>query len=127
MQLITDLGADLKGSAKQQALPPVPVLGLHEIRSGAETADKTADKTADQVIDIRHPDEAELKPLAPPMQAEVINIPFYELQSRMATLDPARRYLLYCERGIMSRLHAAHLWDEGHRNLAVLDVAASRT
>jgi thiamine biosynthesis protein ThiI len=69
------------------------------------------------IIDIRHPDEEELRPLQ--VSAEVLKIPFYQLHSRIQTLEPDRTYLLYCERGVMSRLHAGHLLDSGFSRIAV--------
>ncbi len=70
------------------------------------------------VIDIRHPDEVALKPLALP-EDRVLQIPFFRLNTRFASLDSQQRYLLYCEKGVMSQLHAAHLVDAGHRNIGV--------
>lgn len=84
---------------------------------------------ASTVIDIRHPDEMEIKPLkifAGSESAEVISIPFYQLRSSFDTLDKARSYLLYCDKGMMSRLHAANLRDEGFENVAVLDLSAPK-
>jgi thiamine biosynthesis protein ThiI len=69
------------------------------------------------VVDIRHPQEEELAPLQ--VHAEVLKIPFYELHSRMAELDPARTYMLYCDRGAMSQLHAGHLLESGYDNVKV--------
>ena len=59
------------------------------------------------VIDIRHPDVEELTPLR--LHQAVTKIPFYELHRRAAQLDPGTTYMLYCGRGVMSRLHASHL------------------
>ncbi|MEW5249653.1 tRNA uracil 4-sulfurtransferase ThiI [Microbulbifer discodermiae] len=70
------------------------------------------------VIDIRHPEEEELDPLELEHR-EVQVIPFYRLNRSFAQLDPEREYLLYCARGVMSRLHASHLLDEGYRNVGV--------
>lgn len=70
------------------------------------------------VIDIRHPDELELRPLKVGKVC-VIEIPFYSLNSRFAALDQQHGYLLYCEKGVMSQLHAAHLRDEGFGNVGV--------
>jgi thiamine biosynthesis protein ThiI len=70
------------------------------------------------VIDVRHPDEEELKPL----QLEgidVLKIPFYRLSNEFSRLDAGTEYLLYCEKGIMSQLHAANLKDAGYQNLGV--------
>ena len=75
------------------------------------------------VIDIRHPDELEISPLHLADSIEVLNIPFYKLRSDFDRLDRSKRFLLYCDKGMMSRLHAAHLLDEGFANVAVLDLA----
>lgn len=103
-QLINELVADLDGEV-------------------AELSVVTQLDSSSTVIDIRHPDEVEIKPLlfglgnAP---AELLNIPFYQLRSGFAQLDRNKRYLLYCGKGMMSRLHAANLVDEGFANVAVL-------
>jgi len=70
------------------------------------------------VIDIRHPDEEERKPLAL-AQGEVLKVPFYRLSTVFTTLDPQQTYLLYCSKGVMSRLHAAHLLEQGNSNVGV--------
>ncbi|MFT4613108.1 MAG: thiamine biosynthesis protein ThiI [Bacteroidia bacterium] len=59
------------------------------------------------IIDIRHPDEEVLAPLK--LHVPVIKIPFYELHSRAVELHSGSTYMLYCGKGIMSRLHASHL------------------
>jgi thiamine biosynthesis protein ThiI len=63
---------------------------------------------SDVIVDIRHPDEIEKSPLFL-TNNEVLRIPFYELPGHLAGLAADRRYLLYCEQGTMSQLHAAHL------------------
>ncbi|MDD0977228.1 tRNA uracil 4-sulfurtransferase ThiI [Pseudomonas fontis] len=70
------------------------------------------------VIDIRHPDAQEDQPLELD-GIEVTTLPFYALNSRFKDLDPTRQYLLYCDKGVMSRLHAHHLLSEGHANVRV--------
>ncbi|WP_257295969.1 tRNA uracil 4-sulfurtransferase ThiI [Endozoicomonas sp. YOMI1] len=72
------------------------------------------------IIDIRHPTEEEIKPFTMPGR-EVVTIPFYQLRTRFAELDNDRLYLLYCERGVMSQLHAMHLREEGHENVGVFN------
>ena len=70
------------------------------------------------IIDIRHPDAQEDEPLE--LEGiEVKALPFYALNSRFKELDPTRQYLLYCDKGVMSRLHAHHLLSEGHANVRV--------
>ncbi len=59
------------------------------------------------IVDIRHPDEEELSPLK--LHVPVIKIPFYELHSRSKELQSGDTYMLYCGKGVMSRLHAGHL------------------
>ncbi len=59
------------------------------------------------IIDIRHPDEEELAPLK--VHVPLLKIPFYELHSRFGTLPETSTYMLYCGKGVMSRLHAGHL------------------
>ena len=70
------------------------------------------------VIDIRHPDAQEDEPLQLD-GIEVQAVPFYALNSRFKHLDANRQYLLYCDKGVMSRLHAHHLLSEGHANVRV--------
>ncbi|MNF50009.1 tRNA sulfurtransferase [compost metagenome] len=70
------------------------------------------------IIDIRHPDNAEEQPLELP-GIEVQTLPFYALNSRFKELDANRQYLLYCDKGVMSRLHAHHLLSEGYANVRV--------
>lgn len=71
------------------------------------------------VIDIRAPDEVESSPLQLD-GVEVQTIPFYELKKAFAKLDPARIYLLYCDNGLMSQMHAQHLLDAGFGHVRVL-------
>jgi len=40
-----------------------------------------------------------------------IKIPFYKLKTEFKKLDKNKEYLLYCEKGIMSQLHAQYLHD----------------
>lgn len=70
------------------------------------------------VIDVRHPDEQQLQPLELP-GVQVQAIPFFRLSGQFATLDPQYTYLLFCDKGMMSRLHASHLKEAGFRNVAV--------
>lgn len=72
----------------------------------------------DIVIDIRHPDEQEANPLKI-TDVEVRTIPFYSLNHNFANLDMSRQYYLYCQKGVMSQLHAANLKDAGKLNVGV--------
>lgn len=70
------------------------------------------------VLDIRHPEQVEEQPLKID-GIEIKSIPFYAINQQFSKLDPNRQYLLYCDKGVMSRLHAHHLLSEGHTNVRV--------
>jgi len=66
------------------------------------------------VIDIRAEDECI------ETSCESIKIPFYRLKSEFKKLPKDKEYLLYCEKGIMSQLHAQYLRDaENAENVRV--------
>ncbi len=66
------------------------------------------------VIDIRAEDECI------ETSCESIKIPFYRLKSEFKKLPKDKEYLLYCEKGIMSQLHAQYLRDaEDAKNIRV--------
>lgn len=70
------------------------------------------------ILDIRHPDEEQRKPLALP-GAVVQTLPFYQLHKRHTELDRQTHYLLYCERGVMSRLQADFLRGQDFPHISV--------
>lgn len=104
-QLITEVVDDFNNSSSEVAIEK-------EVSSGSI------------VIDIRHPDDLEITPLQI-AGAEILNIPFYQLRTNFSNLNKDAHYLLYCDKGMMSRLHAAHLQDEGFSNIGVLDLRSS--
>ncbi|KGQ71172.1 tRNA 4-thiouridine(8) synthase ThiI [Chelonobacter oris] len=71
------------------------------------------------VIDVRSPEETEAAPLRIEGQG-VLQIPFYKLATAFAELDSSKTYLLYCERGVMSKLQALYLQQQGYGNVKVL-------
>lgn len=75
----------------------------------------------DVLIDIRHPDEQTQRPLsvADDTGVAVLKLPFFQLQDYFADKDKNARYVLFCDQGMMSRLHAAHLEDQGFKQVAV--------
>ena len=75
-------------------------------------------EVSDVIIDVRHPSEGEQSPLHMTSN-RVVEIPFYELSERIRSLPADRQYLLYCDRGTMSRMHACNLKAEGHTNIKV--------
>ncbi|EKE87599.1 tRNA uracil 4-sulfurtransferase ThiI [Idiomarina xiamenensis] len=74
------------------------------------------------IIDVRSPDEQERAPLTL-AEAEVTHIPFYRLATQFSELDPQKQYLLYCDKGVMSRLQALYLQEQGFSNVAVYQPA----
>jgi thiamine biosynthesis protein ThiI len=66
------------------------------------------------VIDIRAEDECIKTP------CKSIKIPFHKLKTEFKKLPQDKEYLLYCEKGIMSQLHAQYLRDaEDVKNVRV--------
>ena len=57
------------------------------------------------VIDIRQSDDCIKLP------CEVLKIPFYKLKNEFMKLPQEKEYLFYCEKGILSQLHAQYLKD----------------
>jgi len=70
------------------------------------------------VIDIRRTEEHEKDPLdlEPSRQ---LAISFAEINHRFSSLDQSQEYLLYCDQGVMSQLHAQYLRDAGFNNVRV--------
>ncbi|MEZ2684486.1 tRNA uracil 4-sulfurtransferase ThiI [Proteus vulgaris] len=74
--------------------------------------------TNDVILDIRSPEEQETSPLK--MDGiDVKELPFYKLSTQFGDLDKAKTYLLYCDRGMMSRLQALYLREQGFENVKV--------
>jgi len=66
------------------------------------------------VIDIRSEDEMI------ELDVETYKIPFHKLKTEFDKLPQDREYLLYCDKGVMSQLHAQYLRDEkGCTNIRV--------
>ncbi|MCL1078787.1 tRNA 4-thiouridine(8) synthase ThiI [Parashewanella spongiae] len=70
------------------------------------------------VIDIRSREEEEKSPLEIE-GVTVKHIPFFKLATAFDELDKANTYLLYCDRGVMSKLQALYLVEQGHKNVKV--------
>lgn len=107
----------------QSAVENAEVLDIRQIAeqtaqsvSEVETISVLADN--DIIIDIRSPEETEDKPLIL-QHTQVMLLPFYKLASQFPQLDQTKTYLLYCERGVMSKLQALYLQDAGFSNVKV--------
>jgi thiamine biosynthesis protein ThiI len=78
----------------------------------------TIPKSDDIIIDVRHPEDAEQRPLNLRTN-KVIPLPFFNLGKCVDQLDRQQSYLLYCDKGIMSRLHADALNKQGFTRVGV--------
>ena len=82
-------------------------LGAAEVITDLSTGDYI-------VIDIRQSEDC-IK-----LDNETLKIPFYDLKTKFPKLDQSKEYLLYCEKGILSQLHAQYLQDsQGAKNIKV--------
>ncbi|BBN60021.1 tRNA uracil 4-sulfurtransferase ThiI [Hydrogenovibrio marinus] len=108
-----------------QAVSEAVFLPVHEIiadvnaQANVEIVNQVGDET---VIDIRRPEEIAARPLS---LEGVVNIPFFELKQKFKGLDQSKSYLLYCEKGVMSQLHAQYLKDNGFDKVKVYRPASS--
>lgn len=107
--------ADALARAKVQPIDAV----MRDVERGLTSVPEIQAPTKQVIIDIRHPNERELKPLRLGEKVASLAIPFYSLSSEFVRLDVSQEYLLYCARGVMSQLHAAHLRDAGFSNVGV--------
>lgn len=105
-----------------QAIDAATMITIDDIPKEAakvlEVETRSELKPQEWVIDIRHPDEEEASPLAAD-SSQLLKIPFYQLETAFADLDPARQYLLWCPKGVMSQLHALYLKEKGYDNVSV--------
>ncbi|MGP9802304.1 tRNA uracil 4-sulfurtransferase ThiI [Rheinheimera sp. NSM] len=110
-------------SVLQQAVETAKVLDIRTVDYQAEQQAHVVSELAQLppaavVLDIRSPEETELKPLSVAGH-EVVELPFFRLASQFANLDQSKQYYCYCERGVMSRLQAVVLQEQGFSNVAV--------
>jgi thiamine biosynthesis protein ThiI len=78
----------------------------------------TTPKPEDIIIDVRHPDDAEKSPLIW-TNNQIISVPFFNISQCFKDLDKQQSYLLFCDKGIMSRLHADTLSKQGFEKVGV--------
>ncbi|SDB36780.1 [ThiS-adenylate] sulfurtransferase [Pseudidiomarina indica] len=99
---VSQIGATLESRVEQ----------YHEVRD--------VDTAIHEIVDIRSQDEVERKPFVAPHDGVVVrHIPFFKLATAFAQLDQGKTYLLYCDKGVMSKLQALYLQEQGVTNVAV--------
>jgi thiamine biosynthesis protein ThiI len=105
-----------------RALEQAEMISIDEIVENrdinAEIEAMTRVEPNQTLVDIRPPREQERKPLNMP-GCDIRIIPFYKLESEFPNLETGREYLLYCDKGVMSQMHAQHLREQGHNNVKV--------
>lgn len=99
------------------------VIDIREIATSMDTKiteTETVDVASggEVIVDIRAPEEEEQSPLAID-GIEIKTIPFFKLATQFASLDKTKTYLLYCDRGVMSKLQALYLQEQGYHNVKV--------
>lgn len=105
-----------------RALEQAEVIRIDEIvenqniNSEIEAMTRVAEQQT--LVDIRPPREQERKPLNMP-GCDIRVIPFYQLENEFPELPQEREYLLYCDKGVMSQMHAQHLHELGYTNVKV--------
>lgn len=110
-------------SVLQQAIAQAKNIDIREIampssKQFTEVATVVEFGINDVLLDIRAPEEQQEKPLMLD-QVEIKVLPFYKLNTQFGTLDQSKTYVLYCERGVMSRLQAIYLGEQGYKNVKV--------
>ena len=112
-------------SILDRAVEEAENIDIREIAKQADTTiaqvETVTSLSPDQVIiDIRSPDEQEEQPLFLD-GVEIKLIPFYKLATQFGDLDQSKQYLLYCQRGVMSKLQALYLIEQGFDNVKIFN------
>ena len=107
----------------EQAVQNAQFLDIREIAQQTEKEVVSVETTTelgenDVILDIRSPEETDETPFKLE-GVEVKELPFYKLSSQFVELDQSKNYLLYCQRGVMSKLQALYLKENGFNNVKV--------
>jgi thiamine biosynthesis protein ThiI len=87
-----------------------------DVQNDIEAMSKVSENQV--IVDVRAPHEQERKPLNMP-GCEILLVPFYELEKAVVTWPEDKEYLLYCDKGVMSRLHAQNLQEKGFDHVKI--------
>ncbi|MDK9366020.1 tRNA uracil 4-sulfurtransferase ThiI [Lelliottia wanjuensis] len=93
-------------------------IAQHTDQEVVEVETVTGFSANDVIVDIRAIDEQDASPLKVE-GVEVVSLPFYKLSTKFGDLEKDKTYLLWCERGVMSRLQALYLREQGFTNVKV--------
>ena len=92
----------------EEAVQQAKYLDIREIAQQTEQEVTSVETTSeldenDVILDIRSPEETEESPFT--LEGVTVKVlPFYKLSSQFGSLDHSKQYLLYCQRGVMSKL-----------------------
>lgn len=70
------------------------------------------------VVDLREKEKIKKSPLVLE-STEVLEIPFYEINSVFRTLDQKNTYLFYCDKWVLSKLHSLYLKEKWFENIKI--------
>ena len=107
----------------EEAVQQAQYLDIREIAQQTEQEVTSVETTSelgenDVILDIRSPEETEESPFT--LEGVTVKVlPFYKLSSQFGSLDQSKQYLLYCQRGVMSKLQALYLKENGFSNVKV--------
>ena len=107
----------------EEAVQQAKYLDIREIAQQTEQEVTSVETTSelgenDVILDIRSPEETEESPFT--LEGVTVKVlPFYKLSSQFGSLDQSKQYLLYCQRGVMSKLQALYLKENGFSNIKV--------
>ena len=107
----------------EEAVQQAQYLDIREIAQQTEQEVTSVETTSelgenDVILDIRSPEETEESPFT--LEGVTVEVlPFYKLSSQFGSLDQSKQYLLYCQRGVMSKLQALYLKENGFNNVKV--------
>ena len=107
----------------EEAVQQAQYLDIREIAQQTEQEVTSVETTSelgenDVILDIRSPEETEESPFT--LEGVTVKVlPFYKLSSQFGSLDQSKQYLLYCQHGVMSKLQALYLKENGFSNVKV--------
>lgn len=107
----------------EEAVQQAKYLDIREIAQQTEQEVTSVETTSeldenDVILDIRSPEETEESPFT--LEGVTVKVlPFYKLSNQFGSLDQSKQYLLYCQRGVMSKLQALYLKENGFSNVKV--------
>ncbi|MDN2481816.1 tRNA uracil 4-sulfurtransferase ThiI [Vibrio agarivorans] len=110
-------------SVLEKVVTEARVMDIRDIEKESQEAAPEVEQVQDVVdnaivLDIRSPEEEDESPLEID-GVDVKHLPFYKLGTQFGDLDQQKTYLLYCDRGVMSRLQALYLQEQGFNNVKV--------